>query len=166
VDSTLLGKRTLGGKARARFTPRGGDWLAEEMASWQRAGINTVVSLLTSDEEKDLELKHESQEARAQGMKFISFPIHDRQVPASESEMSVELERIDAELSAGKNVVVHCRQGIGRTGLVAACLLVTKGLSPKAAVDALTAARGNPIPETAEQRDWIDHYAAVFASIK
>jgi protein-tyrosine phosphatase len=154
------------GKLALASRPRGGDWLPEEMASWQRAGINTVVSLLTSDEERDLELKHESQEARAQGMKFISFPIHDRQVPASESEMSAALDRIDADLSAGKNVVVHCRQGIGRTGLVAACLLVTKGLSPEAAVETLSAARGNAIPETSEQREWIDHYAAVFASIK
>jgi protein-tyrosine phosphatase len=59
--------------------------------------------------------------------------------------------------------VVHCRQGIGRTGLIAACLLVAQGAAPDAAVHNLSAARGLPVPETAEQRRWIDHYAATLA---
>jgi protein-tyrosine phosphatase len=146
--------------------PRGGDWLEDEMAAWRRTGIDTVLSLLTSDEEQDLDLKLEAGEAKARGMAFVSLPIPDRQVPNSESEVSAILERLDADLSAGKNVLVHCRQGVGRTGLVAACLLVTKGMTPEAAVKALSAARGTPVPETAEQRRWIDHYAAVLASPK
>src|SRR5260370_28291707 len=99
-------------------------------------------------------------------MKFVSLPIPDRQVPSSESEVSATLDRLDADLSAGKNVVVHCRQGIGRTGLVAACLLVTKGLTPEAPVKTLSGARGDPVPETAEQRRLIDHYTAALASTK
>jgi hypothetical protein len=50
--------------------------------------------------------------------------------------------------------------------LVAACLLVTKGLTPDAAVKTLSAARGTAVPATAEQRHWIDHYAAVLAGTK
>jgi protein-tyrosine phosphatase len=160
VDGPWSGKLALASR------PRGGDWLEEEMANWRRAGIDTVLSLLTPEEEQDLDLKSEARETKAQGMKFATLPILDRQVPNSESEMSAALDWIDADLSAGKNVVVHCRQGIGRTGLVAACLLVTKGLTPEAAVKTLSAARGIPVPETAEQRRWIDHYAAVLASTK
>jgi len=154
------------GKMALASRPRGGDWLEDEMAAWRRAGIDTVLSLLTPEEEQDLDLKGEAREAKARGMKFASLPIPDRQVPTSESEVSATLDRLDADLAAGKNIVVHCRQGIGRTGLVAACLLITKGLSPEAAVKTLSAARGNPVPETAEQRRWIDHYAAVLASTK
>jgi protein-tyrosine phosphatase len=133
------------------------------MSDWRRAGIDTVLSLLTPEEEKDLDLKNEARAAKAQGMKFISFPIPDRQVPRSESEVASALEKLDADLSSGKNVVVHCRQGVGRTGLVAACLLATKGFSPGAAVETLSAARGLQIPETVDQRRWIDHYAATLA---
>jgi len=136
VDGPWPGKLALASR------PRGGDWLEEEMAGWRRAGVDTVLSLLTPEEEQELELKREGREAKARGMKFASLPIPDRQVPNSESEMSATLDRLDADLSAGKNVVVHCRQGIGRTGLVAACLLITKGLTPEAAVKALSARAG------------------------
>ena len=154
------------GKLAMASRPRGGDWLEDEMAAWHRAGIDTVLSLLTPDEEQDLDLKTEARETKAQGMKFASLPIPDREVPTSESEVSATLDRLDADLSAGKNVVLHCRQGVGRTGLVAACLLVSKGLTPEAAVKTLSAARGSQVPETTEQRLWIDHYAAVLAGAK
>jgi hypothetical protein len=49
---------------------------------------------------------------------------------------------------------------------VAACLLVRNGMSPGAAVESVSAARGLSVPETAEQRDWIDHSAAALSSTK
>ncbi len=154
------------GRLAVASRPRGGDWLEDEIASWRRAGIDTVFSLLTPEEERDLDLADEGHQVRAHGMKFVSFPIPDRQVPSSETELSAGLEKVDADLSSGKNVVVHCRQGIGRSGLIAACLLVSKGLDPESSVRSVSAARGTPIPETAEQRHWIDHYAAVLAGSK
>lgn len=160
VDGPWQGRLALASR------PRGGDWLEDEMTAWRQAGIDSVLSLLTPEEEQDLDLKREAHEAKARGMKFNSLPIPDRHVPNSESEVSAALDRLDADLSVGKNVVIHCRQGIGRTGLVAACLLVSKGLTPETAVGTLSAARGNPVPETVEQRRWIDHYAAVLAGTK
>lgn len=154
------------GKLALASRPRGGDWLEDEMADWRRAGIDTVLSLLTQEEERDLDLKQEAREARSAGMKFASLPIPDRRVPNSKSEVSATLDRIDADLSAGRNVVIHCRQGVGRTGLIAACLLIGKGQTPKAAVNALSVARGTQVPETDEQRRWVDHYAAVLAGAK
>lgn len=154
------------GRLAIASRPRGGDWLTDEIASWRTAGIDTVLSLLTPEEERDLDLRSEAHEAKARGMEFVSFPVADRQVPSSEAKVSTVLEKLDADLSFGKNIVVHCRQGIGRSGLIAACLLVMKGLDPEAAVKRLSSARGVAIPETAEQRRWIDHYAATLASAK
>src|ERR1700684_2608214 len=93
-------------------------------------GVDTVLSWLPPEEEQELDLKREARDVKAQGMKFVSLPIPDREVPNSESEVSAMWERLDADLSAGKNVVLRCRQGVGRTGLVGACLLVAKGLTP------------------------------------
>lgn len=154
------------GKLAVAARPRGGDWLSEEIAGWKRAEVNTILSLLTAEEERDLDLENERSEAKRQGLNFQSFPILDRQVPTSEAGLAAALEELDADLSAGRNAVVHCRQGIGRTGLVASCLLLGKGFDPGAAVNRVTAARGISVPETTEQREWLDHYAAVLANSK
>ena len=157
VDGPWPGKLALAAR------PRGGEWLEDEITSWQREGVNTVFSLLTDEEERDLDIASEEAEAKAHSMKFISYPIPDRQVPDSEANLGKALQKLEAELAAGRNVVLHCRQGIGRTGLVAACLLLTKGIDPQTAVTRLSAARGTSIPETPEQRRWIDHYAETLA---
>lgn len=154
------------GKLALSARPRGGDWLNEDIARWKDAGIDTVLSLLTREEEHDLGLEDEANEVRRSGMRFLSLPIPDMEVPRSEPAMAATLEKLDALLTAGGNVVVHCRQGIGRTGLIAACLLVTKGISSGAAVEAVSVARGLEVPETPEQRRWIDHYAATLAGTK
>jgi protein-tyrosine phosphatase len=154
------------GKLAVAPRPRGGAWIEDDVASWKRAGVNAVLSLLTPDEERDLDLLTEAKEVRTQGMEFISYPIPDRQIPNSETQWSELLEKVNSNLSSGKNVLVHCRQGIGRSGLVAICLLVKKGMSPGAAVESVSAARGLAVPETTEQREWIDHFAIASAGVK
>lgn len=136
------------------------------IGSWGQSGVNAIVSLLTPEEETDLDLRNEARTGGERGMQFISFPIADREVPASPTELSALLERLDHDLTAGKNVLIHCRAGIGRGALVAACLLVMKGLSPESAVRNVSTARGVSVPETEEQRNWIDQYAATLAATK
>jgi protein-tyrosine phosphatase len=135
--------------------PRGGDWLRDEVISWKAQGIQTLVSFLTKPEEEDLDLLDEKDEARAIGISFISIPIEDREVPRDLEQFSSALDEIDAELHAGKHVLLHCRQGIGRTGLVAASLLILSGMNSDDALDLLAATRGITVPETAEQKRWI-----------
>jgi len=149
------------GRAGPSPRPRGGEWLEDELVNWSRAGVNAVFSLLTPEEEQDLDLAAEPSQAKALGLRFLSFPIQDRRTPDSEAGLASALDELDNELTAGRNVVLHCRQGIGRTGLVAACLLIARGVGPEAAVRRLSAIRRVAVPETAEQRRWID-YASVF----
>ncbi|MBY0505752.1 MAG: hypothetical protein K2X03_17690 [Bryobacteraceae bacterium] len=146
------------GKLAMAARPRGGEWLNDELASWRGAGVDTIFSLLTPDEEKDLELMPEEAFALSRGMRFLRLPIPDREVPRSDEQLSESLGKLQAELEGGRNVVLHCRQGIGRTGL-AACLFVANGGHPDEVVQRLSAARGMAVPETPEQRQWIDHYA-------
>jgi protein-tyrosine phosphatase len=157
VDGPWPGRLALAAR------PRGGEWLGDEMAQWRMAGVDTVVSLLEADEERELSLSSEGCEARARGMTFKSLPIADRQVPLSKSDFARVIEELDGELVAGRNVVVHCRQGIGRTGLVGACLFVLQGFEPENAVSRLSEARGLPVPETPEQMSWVDRYAEMFS---
>jgi protein-tyrosine phosphatase len=154
------------GKLAVASRPRGGDWLQDEMAEWWMAGVRTVLSLLTTDEERELGLESEAQDARMQGMRFLSLPIPDRQVPFSETEVLATGEKLETDLAEGKNVVIHCRQGIGRSALVSACLLISRGFTPDSALLKVEAARGVHVPETREQRSWIEHYAGALPLLK
>jgi protein-tyrosine phosphatase len=96
--------------------PRGGDWLEDEVRGWKRAGLDLIVSLLEDDEASQLDLADEGITARSKGIRFISFPIPDRGVPASLRKAVGLLREIAKPLAEGKNVAVHCRQGVGRSG--------------------------------------------------
>lgn len=139
--------------------PRGGDWLEDEVYSWRRSGIDVVASLLTPDEIAGLDLTGEEALSRANGIQYLSFPILDRGVPSSRDAAAVLVARLTERLADGKNVAIHCRQGIGRAALVAVGLLVTSGLDSETAIQRVSAARGCPVPETPEQRRWIAEFA-------
>jgi len=146
------------GKLAIAARPRGGDWLEDEIEAWQRQGITTIVSLLTPEEEIDLGLVEESEIARSHGLNFLSVPVPDREIPPSESEVTAILERLHEILESGRNAVAHCRQGVGRAGLLASCMLVFEGKPPLEAIELVSRARGVEVPETPDQRAWVLNY--------
>jgi protein-tyrosine phosphatase len=79
----------------------------------------------------------------------------DRGVPASTQDALALLRTIRAELEAGRNVAVHCRQGIGRSGLIAAGVLVISGVPAGKALEVVSSARGQVVPETPAQVAWV-----------
>jgi hypothetical protein len=138
--------------------PRAGDWLDGEVAGWRAEGIDVVVSLLEAREVGELGLHREAGLCHDLDMEFISFPIPDGGVPASTREAMALAEAIVAHLNEGKAVAVHCRAGIGRSSLVAACVLVLLGFAPRMAFDLIGKARGLKVPDTEGQRDWVDRF--------
>lgn len=135
--------------------PRGGDWLEDDVGAWKQAGLNVIVSLLVADEESEFELVDEGKLSRAAGMTFLSFPIVDRSIPESRIGTLGLLKQLHSALSEGKNVGIHCRQGIGRSALIAASLLVISGIPADNAMELVSTARGRSTPETPEQREWV-----------
>jgi protein-tyrosine phosphatase len=123
--------------------------------SWQRAGVDLVISLLEKEEAAQLDLVAEDKAAEGQGLGFISFPIPDRGIPASMPAVVTLITAITEALEKGKNVAVHCRQGIGRSGMVAAGVLINSGIEPEQAMDTVSSARGLGVPETLDQRLWL-----------
>lgn len=135
--------------------PRGGDWLADEVHSWRDSGLDVVTSLLTPEEVPELGLQEEAERSRAEGLEFHAFPIPDRGVPSSRAEMARLVKDLETALRSGKNVAVHCRQGIGRSSLVVASLLASAGEDPDEAFRRIEKARGTSVPDTDEQRAWV-----------
>lgn len=139
--------------------PRGEDWLGDEVAGWKDAGVDLVVSLLTSGEDSELGLVDERELVQQHGLTFIGFPIADYSVPTSKTELRQLASTLQQSLKQGNSVGIHCRQGIGRSSLVAACVLVTSGESPSNAFQHISSARGRPVPDTPEQRNWVTAFA-------
>jgi len=139
--------------------PRGGDWLADEVRAWKEAGFDIIVSLLTTSEATDLGLADEADFSRAYGLTFYNFQIPDMGVPQSMASAHEFLDQLSNDLNAGKNIAVHCRQGIGRSGLISAGLLSLFGTDPETAFQQVSASRGLPVPETAKQIEWVMHFA-------
>jgi protein-tyrosine phosphatase len=148
------------GRLALATRPRGGDWLEDEATGWRRAGLDVLVSLLENEEAVHLQLDREGDVAESNGIEFISFPIPDRGVPASVPAVLSLLKKIIGALEEGKSVAVHCRQGIGRSGLIAAGALMGSGMGTEKAVEVVSTARGVTVPETPAQLEWLHHLAS------
>ena len=143
------------GRLSLMARPRGDDWLVDEVEALHAAGVDVLISLLTPEEIIELGLSEEGSLCQEQDIRYLSFPIQDRRVPSVRADALAFLERLSALLREGRHIAIHCRMGIGRAALMAAGLLVLTGDTPLHAFERLSAARGQPVPETEEQRAWV-----------
>lgn len=140
--------------------PRGTGGLENEMLVLKDGGIDTLVSLLEPREAEWLGLENEGMEAQKAGIAFLNFPITDTTVPWNVPRFRTFVSDLAARLRNGEHIGVHCRGSIGRATVTAACTLIHLGCKPSAALAAVEAARGCPVPDTEEQRAWIMAYEA------
>jgi hypothetical protein len=103
-------------------------------------------------------------------VKYLRCAIADHGVPSDAAQVQTLLGNIRTELAAGRSLYVHCRAGIGRTGLVMGCYLAEEGGGDgKAAIKHLNQlwlqserAKSWPkVPQTAEQADYIQRWPKV-----
>jgi uncharacterized protein YjbI with pentapeptide repeats/protein-tyrosine phosphatase len=140
--------------------PRGGDWLEDEIKRLRYNRIEVLVSLLTPEENRELDLHREAELAANYDITFLAFPITDRQVPQSMSAALEFFRKLARYIEVEKkNVAVHCRMGIGRSALVAAAVMVLLGYQPDEAFDLITHHRAAIVPDTDEQREWVNSFA-------
>lgn len=140
--------------------PRAGDWLSDDIAGWQRAGVSTVVSMLEHQEMRELQLEEEPLLCKFYGIDYLAFPTPDAGTPRSMRDTSVLVDDLVARLRRGEGVAVHCRAGIGRSGLLSACILLRLGVAVDDVFPILTRARTLPVPDTPVQTLWVQRYAA------
>lgn len=78
------------------------------------------------------------------------FPIGDFGVPASADGWAALLDDLGRRLDGGARVMIHCRAGLGRTGMLAAALLARAGLDADEAVATVRRARPGTLETTAQ----------------
>ena len=143
--------------------PRGGDWLDDDVAAWTRCGITTIVSLLCEDEERELALTREAEACSNAGIQFVALPVRDLSAPRDDFGFVDAASRIAASIRAGDRVAAHCRQSVGRSGMLAVSVAIACGVPLESALALVSDARGVNVPETAEQLGWLRRHAAQLA---
>ena len=121
-----------------------------DLLEWHNAGIQSVVNLLETYYEDVIK------QELLQGFKVLHSPIPDMCAPSLDQLQRI-VQWIDREICTGKNVLVHCFAGIGRTGTILTAYLMYKG-------DALDDALGRVLtvgsePQTREQFDILEVFA-------
>lgn len=87
------------------------------------------------------------------GANEIWAPIDDFSIPSDIQEFMSRVDETVDELKRGKNILVHCYGGKGRTSLAIAMILIKLGLPNDEALNRVFGViRG---PETEEQKDFV-----------
>ena len=134
----------------------GGSFGMEEAVELAREqGIERVVDLRSErcDDEEVL---------RSHGVVLLKLPTDDG-CAVSQEMLDEGVAWVDAQLAAGRRVFVHCEHGIGRSALLAVCVLVFRGHDPLEALGLLKQARrkASPSPQQLEAfRTWVSRRAA------
>src|ERR1700722_7905802 len=126
------------------------------------AGVECFIDLTEPGELKpyDVELPF--------SVEYLRKPIRDHGIPAQRLHMAEILDCIHDAVQSGRCVYVHCRAGIGRTGMVIGCLLMERGLAGDAALDELNrlwqfserSQSWGSVPETDEQVAFVRKWKA------
>ena len=119
-----------------------------------------IVTLIEPHELALLGIEALFETVRELGLQPIHVPIKDGSVPKMDALVAL-VGKIIAAASEGKNVVVHCRGGLGRAGLVTACCVVACGQAPAEAIRVVRRARKDAI-ENVEQEQVVSKFEAAW----
>lgn len=130
--------------------------LALDLDAIRDWGAAAVVTLVEQEELTLLRVERLGEEVLRRNMLWFHLPIVDVSTPSQEFERQWDVSgnELLALLRNGRDVLVHCRGGLGRAGTIGARLLVELGMTPAAAIRHVRAIRPGAI-ETHAQKQYI-----------
>jgi ADP-ribosyl-[dinitrogen reductase] hydrolase len=141
-----------------------GHWdraLATDLARLRKEyATDVLVSLIEPHELELLHIPNLQEAATDAGITVERFAIRDGGVPSDTAKFATLVERTVEHLRAGRTVVIHCRGGLGRTGLLAAACLRALGVDARRAIELVRVARHGTI-ENATQEAYVQSVAVL-----
>tara|TARA_Y100001956_G_C4105860_1_gene179963 strand:- start:945 stop:1442 length:498 start_codon:yes stop_codon:yes gene_type:complete len=147
------------GKIGMMARPRGNDWLEDEIKKLSFRNVDILVSLLETEEIKELELEGEQLFCEKYHLQFLHFPIPDRSIPENEKAFLELLTFLASQIRLDKKIVIHCRMGIGRTSVLTAALLIKCGFKKEGIFGFLAQKRELQVPDTKKQIKFVEELA-------
>jgi protein-tyrosine phosphatase len=169
IQVDFLPDHEVGAPGRLGMTFAPGMWAGSVRGRWERDlatdmreleeehEADILVSLMENHEYHGYQISELLEQDSIGKLEILRFAIKDMGVPleAESEKFEAFVQDIVQRLEQGKNIVVHCRGGLGRTGTLAACVLVALGRhSAEEAIDAVREARKGTI-QTREQEDFV-----------
>lgn len=140
--------------ALSRIAGRHGDYETDldHINDWRPS---IVVTMTTLDEMAQFGADNLGADLRARAARWFHFPIGDYGVPtkAAEADWPDVAVPVLSALRGGGRVLVHCKGGCGRSGMVALRLMVEAGEAVDEALGRLRGVRPCAV-ETDDQYDW------------
>lgn len=112
-------------------------------AALQRVDATTIVCLTERYELAERYPSYVDWLAANIPLRAVWFPIHDLSAPSWETVGPV-LHGLGQRLDSGERLLVHCAAGFGRSGTIAACLLIQLGLDPDDALQLISSCCPTP----------------------
>ena len=131
--------------------------LDDDIYRLKKEGVSHILSLVIDDELVTYGVEGLFDAYQQAGFSLLRLPIFD-QGACTLSEMSNAVRWLDANLSTGANILIHCAGGLGRSGMVAASYLKYKGMDSDDAIRSVRAARSQRALETRVQEDFVHKF--------
>lgn len=151
-----------GSTAQLIFTPCPGSKdtsVSEALTTLQAAGAEALITLMPTEELALNEATQLPQLCAERDLEWFHLPVADEQVPLADFDdaWGESVARISELLSAGKSVAIHCKGGSGRTGLIAARILIDREVPRETAIASVQALRPKAIQHPAHI-GWIERF--------
>lgn len=133
--------------------------LETDMKAIKAWGASLIITLMERHEFQLLAVPDLPEQVAANGMAWLHLPIRDVDIPTAEFLVNwpVQCSGLLDRLAGGEKILLHCRGGLGRTGLAAAMLLIDTGVLPDPAITLVRKVRPGAI-ETRAQEAFVRAY--------
>lgn len=128
-----------------------------DLAALQALGATHLLSLMDAWEYEHLQVPRLRERAADFGMAVTWHRIPDQGVPTDTAAFLTVLVTLREALAQGSTVIVHCRGGLGRTGIAAACTLIVGGMTAAEALRSVRATRPGTV-ENDRQEAYLRHF--------
>lgn len=160
--STPVSTVAVAGLGEIHLSACPGTWTGEggaaaldaDLAEIRASGATGLISLVEVHE-FPLGIEVFSSRVAAAGLAWAHLPIPDFGTPGAAFDRAYTEMDVLARVKRGEIWAIHCRAGLGRTGTIAARLLVEAGLPPLQAIEAIRRQHDRRAIETEEQQQYI-----------
>lgn len=122
-----------------------------DLQELERLDIKVLVLLIEYKEINALQVASLPEKCITNDISLLLYPIVDNSIPEDLTTFEELIQTICNTLSHNYNIAIVCKGGLGRSGMVSACVLTKFGMSPSDAIKTVQQGRPHSIGRNHQQ---------------